>query len=108
MENCNFLFKEIQKRLAESLEKSGISMRAASRAAGLGNGYVHSMLKSDIEPSIKKLSHVCEKNNINLAYVLLGIDASKETLALIDLCEKSPDKRDAILKLLADPPQQHE
>ncbi|MEM9968459.1 MAG: hypothetical protein AAF755_10190 [Pseudomonadota bacterium] len=37
-----------------------------------------------------------------MAYVLLGIEISDETLELIDLFQKHPEKRDGILLLLSD------
>ncbi|MDV4167787.1 helix-turn-helix transcriptional regulator [Rhodovulum sp. FJ3] len=92
----------IKDRLRESLEKAGISMRAASVAAGLGPGYVHSLIKDGTEPTVSKLAQICSKNGISFAYVLLGVDMDPETRRLLELIEADPKRRANILALLGD------
>lgn len=91
---------EMRKRLESSLKDAGISMRAASLKAELTAGYAHSILKDGKEPTVAYLARLCEANNISLAYVLFGYDMSPATEKLIDLIERSPERRDAVLALL--------
>lgn len=94
--------KAIKARLAEQLEKAGISMRAASNNAGFGNGYVQHLLTSDAEPSVTKLAAVCRENGVSFAYVLLGLNMSPQTERLLKLIEKNPEKLDSVLVLLGE------
>jgi len=91
----------MRQRLEEKLVEAGVTMRLASSNAGLGKGYVHSVIKAGTEPTVKKLAKICEANGISLAYVLFGIDMSPETQKLVELMESDPDRRDSILSLLA-------
>jgi hypothetical protein len=90
----------IRTRLKECLDESGISMRAASLAAGTGPGYVHSFLKEDTEPTITKLSEICSSNGISFSYVVFGIEMSPGVRRLLDALEKDPQKLESVLALL--------
>lgn len=94
----------MRERLKEKLDQAGISMRNASANAGFGNGYVQSVVKDGIEPTVKKLAKICEANGISFAYVLFGIEMSPETRKLLKLMESDPAKRDGILALLSGRP----
>lgn len=87
-------------RLEEALEKSGRSKRSVSLAAGLGPGYVHSILKEGKDPTIENLIAVANALEVSLSYLLYGYDVSKETEEILSLLEKRPQQRAAILQLL--------
>lgn len=87
-------------RLAEKLAEAGVSGRAASEKAGLGAGYISSVLKNGQEPTVANLAKICAANGISLSYVIFGIEISPETRRLLDLMEKDPQATASILALL--------
>jgi len=90
-----------RQRLAKSLEKSGKSMRYVSIAAGMGPGYLHSILVEEKDPTIESLVKVCKEIQVSISYVIYGYDVTpiqEEFLRLFELA--SPDDRQAILTLL--------
>lgn len=89
-------------RLAAALEASGKSKRSVSLAAGLGPGYVHSILKEGKDPTVDNLISVCREIGVSLSSVLYGVEMAPETEEILQLLEKSPDSRDGLLKLLRD------
>lgn len=89
-------------RLEEALEQSGRSKRSVSLAAGLGPGYVHSILKEGKDPTIENLIAVANALNVSLSYLLYGYDVSKEAEEILSLLEKRPHQRSAILQILRD------
>lgn len=90
----------MRKRLKESLDNAGLSMRAASLNAELAKGYVHSVLEEGREPTVAKLAQLCTKNNISLAYVMFGLNLNPETERLIQLIEADPAVRAAVVSIL--------
>ncbi|MEO1421326.1 MAG: XRE family transcriptional regulator [Pseudomonadota bacterium] len=101
---AEFDIAAMRARLAEALKDSGISMRKASLNAGLGHGYVHSILNEGKEPTVQQLAKICSENDISLVHVLFGFEISPETEELMKLISSDPAKRDAILALLPTPP----
>ncbi len=89
-------------RLEEALEKSGRSKRSVSLAAGLGPGYVHSILKEGKDPTVENLIAVANVVGVSLSHLLYGYEVSKEAEEILALLEKRPHQRDAILQLLRD------
>lgn len=89
-------------RLEEALEKSGRSKRSVSLAAGLGPGYVHSIIKEGKDPTIENLMAVANVLNVSLSYLLYGYEVSKEAEEILSLLERKPQQRAAILQLLRD------
>lgn len=89
-------------RLEEALEKTGRSKRSVSLAAGLGPGYVHSILKEGKDPTIENLIAVANVLNVSLSYLLYGYEVSKEAEEILSLLERKPQQRAAILQLLRD------
>jgi transcriptional regulator with XRE-family HTH domain len=49
-----------RERLAAEIQASGKSMREISMAAKLGEGYVHSIMRTDREPSVGNLLRIAE------------------------------------------------
>lgn len=90
-----------RERLADAISRGDKSMREVSLAAGLGPGYVHSILKDGKEPTIEKLIAVCRAADVSLSAVVYGFDLSPETEDLLSLLAQADDEdRDALLKLL--------
>lgn len=90
-------------RLAASVEESGKSMRKISLDAGLGPGYLHSILSEGKEPTIQNLISVCENVGVSLSYVVWGFDVTAENEEILRLLkDASPDVREGILKILQD------
>lgn len=88
-------------RLAKALKRAGISQRRASLGAGLGPGYVNSILKEGKDPTVANLMAVCSAADISLTYVLFGFDISAETEELMELLGRAPqEKRESLLTLL--------
>jgi hypothetical protein len=85
-------------------------MRAVSKDAGLGAGYLHGVLREGKEPGVDHLILICDQLGVSFAYVLLGFEVTPETLRLVEVIEREPERRDAVLRLLPplrrDEPQQ--
>lgn len=91
---------QLRRRLEAGLAARGLSRRQASLAAGLGPGYVHSILREGKEPTVTSLARVCAAAGLSLSYVLLGLEISPQTERLMQRLEAQPDKRDSLLNLL--------
>lgn len=87
-------------RLNDALTSKGLSKRAASIAAGLGPGYVHSILAEGKDPSVDNLVAVCKVAGVSVAFVLYGIEMSPETERILRLLEVNPEARDGVLRIL--------
>ncbi len=92
-------------RLATALSDEGKSLRSVSLAAGAGPGYLHSVLKEGKEPTIGFLLAVCDAIPVSPIFILLGIDAEPEDVALIRALHERPDLRDGILAALGSAPK---
>lgn len=95
-----FQIDAMRSRISTALAEKNISKRQASLDAGLGPGYLHSILDEGKEPTVTKLAQVCNSIGVSLAYVLYGAEISPEVEQLISLIDENPQKRDAILALL--------
>ena len=87
-------------RLRVSIEQSGKSLRSVSIAAGVGAGYVHSILHDGKDPSIDRLLAVCDAVPISALYILLGVEALPEDVEILKALADSPDARSGILAIL--------
>lgn len=92
----------MRRRLRESLEKSGRSMRSVSLGAKLAHGYMNSILNEGKEPTVQNLAKICREMDVSLAWIMLGIHASPRAVKLISYMEQHPDRVDSILALLGD------
>lgn len=92
-------------RLAAGIKKNGKSKREVSLAAGMGPGYVHSVLKEGKDPTIDHLMKICEAAGLSLYYVLMGVQVSPETEAIIRMLETSETKRRGLAQLLLNEPE---
>jgi transcriptional regulator with XRE-family HTH domain len=92
---------EWRKRLSEAVANSKKSKRQVSLEAGLGAGYVHSILSEGKDPTVANLMKVCEKLNVSLWAILYGADISAEDEELLRLYQaSSPSERSALLNLV--------
>lgn len=90
-----------KRRLADGIEKQGLSQREVSLAAGKGPGYVNSLLKEGKDPTIDNLLAVTKAANLSVTWVLFGFELSRETEELVTEIEKSgPERRDGLLQFL--------
>ncbi len=88
-------------RLETALKKSGKSKRAVSLAAGLGAGYMHSILAEGKDPTIDNLIAVCNEVGISLSAVLYGYDLTAENEEILRLLQaSSPAAREGLLAVL--------
>lgn len=87
-------------RLSAAIDAAGLSHRAASLKAGLGAGYVHSILVEGKDPTVGKLMALCDVISASLPLVLYGVDVTPEDAAILRLMKESPRKREAVLELL--------
>ena len=87
-------------RLAAALKDSGKSKRAASLEAGLGSGYMHSILTEGKSPTIENLISVCKVLSVSPAYIMYGVDIFPEDAEIIEAMRADKGTRDAILSLL--------
>jgi transcriptional regulator with XRE-family HTH domain len=95
-----FDIEAMRQRISAVLTEKNISKRQASLAAGLGPGYVHSIIAEGKEPTVTNLAQVCNAIGVSLAYVMYGAEISPQVEKLISLIDQNPQKRDAILALL--------
>ena len=87
-------------RLQAALDKKGKSAREISLKAGKGPGYLHSILKEGKDPTVESMGAVCDALEVSVAWILLGVDMSRETEEILQAIEGYPARRDAVLQLL--------
>lgn len=91
----------ISKRLALVLDQKGLSFREAGRLAGGGPSYISGIINEGKDPQVSYMITFCENTNTNLAWLLYGVETSKENEKILKALQDQPHKRDAILALLA-------
>ena len=99
-DNVRMVMNAWRKRLEEAVDGSGKSRRSISLESGCAAGYVHSILVEGKDPTIEKLIAVCETIKANPAFILYGVDVTKEDAEIIDLIRSNPEARNAILSIL--------
>ncbi|WP_234886437.1 helix-turn-helix domain-containing protein [Agrobacterium vitis] len=87
-------------RLSTALEKSDKSKRAVSLAAGLGPGYIHSILSEGKDPTVDNLIAVANALDVSVSYLLYGYDLTPETEKILSLLEKNPEARAGVFRIL--------
>lgn len=88
-------------RLTSAIEKKNMSKREVSLAAGMGAGYVHSLLKENKDPGVDSLLKVCDILGVSLSWLIRGFDISPEDEALLQqIHEADPADKEALLRLL--------
>lgn len=90
-----------RERLATALKDSGKSKREVSLAAGMGPGYVHSLLAEGKDPTVQNLLKVCEKIGVSLSFILYGYDLTAENEEILRLLKAAtPGEREGLLQIL--------
>lgn len=90
-----------RKRLADALEVSGKSKRGVSLAAGMGPGYLHSLLAEKKDPTVQNLMSICKELGVSLSFILYGYEISAENEEILRLLEVSaPGEKEGLLKML--------
>lgn len=93
---------EWRARLEAAILDSGKSMRAICIEAGLGNSYLHGVLRSGKDPTIDRLMAVCEAIPADPMHILLGLDASPGDMKILRALQTNPARRNAILELISE------
>lgn len=91
---------EWRARLELAIKRSGKSKRSISLASGNGPGYVHSITTEGKDPKIGNLVSVCNALDVDVLYILHGIEATPAQVRLLKIIQDHPDQTDAILSLL--------
>jgi transcriptional regulator with XRE-family HTH domain len=86
-----------RKRLRQAVENSGKSLREVSLAAGCSPGYLHSILRTNREPTIARLVSLCGVLGVSVSHVVLGTkDGKAAALAASNLANTIIAARDAL------------
>lgn len=72
-----------------------MSMRAASLAAGMGPGYVHSIIKEGKDPGVESLLKVCDTLGITLSWLLYGFDIDPTSEKILQIVQGSDERQKA-------------
>lgn len=87
-------------RLEAAIEASGRSRRAVSLSAGMGPGYVHSLLREGKEPTVGSLFAICRELGVSVAHILLGYDMSSEDEDLLRSFARLPAEQKEIVRAI--------
>jgi len=97
----HFMDDTWRERLAKAIEARGVSKRSLSLKAGMGPGYVHSLLSEGKEPTIEKLVRICAELDVPLAMIVFGDDPAGFVQEVVELWAKAPPTlRHGILDIL--------
>lgn len=91
-----------KQRLRKAIDADTRSEAAICESAGLSRNYIGSIFRDNREPTVQKLLALCDSLAVSPAFILVGLDASPETVSLMALLEKNPGKRAALTALLDD------
>lgn len=90
-------------RLKAAIKAKGMSMRGVSLAAGMGPGYVFSIVSEDKDPTIENLVKICDVLDVPLYRIVYGDQPSAQAQEVVDLWgDAGPTTRRAILDILRD------
>ncbi|WP_213506120.1 XRE family transcriptional regulator (plasmid) [Brucella anthropi] len=89
-----------KERLEVALEKSGMSLRAASLKAGRGSSYLHGIMAHGKEPSLTALTDVAEALNVSATWLAFGVDLDAGAEELVaQFVKLNPEEQKNILFL---------
>lgn len=91
-----------RERLTAAIQASGKTMRAISLEAGMGAGYVHSILtkKDPKDPTVPNLIKVCDVLGVTLYRILYGFDLTPENQEILRLWAASDQEDQKALSRL--------
>lgn len=88
-------------RLAAGIEASGKSQREISLAAGMGPGYVNSLINEGKDATVGHLKAICDAAGFSFYFVIGGFDITPEREEFLRLLEAvNEDARLGVLNLL--------
>ena len=87
-------------RLVAEIKRKGMTQRSVSLKAGLGAGYVNSLVKEGKDPAVDHVMRICAALDVSAAYVLFGFNVTPETERIMRAVEDSPERRAALVALL--------
>lgn len=87
-------------RLQTAIDESGYSLREVSLKAGKGPGYMFSILKEGKDPTVNSMAAVCDALNVSAAWILLGVEMSRQTEEIVKRLGESEEDQALMLKLL--------
>lgn len=88
-------------RFAAAIAESGKSQREISLAAGLGPGYLHSILAEGKEPTLQNVLKICAAADVSIVRVLGGFDMTPDTEELLRRATAADETvRQSLLHLL--------
>ncbi len=90
----------MRRRLKESLQDKGETMRSASLGAELGESYLAGIITNKRDPQLSKLIAVCDYLDVSLSWVLYGIDLPSVSEEIIQLLAENPDGAENVVALL--------
>lgn len=88
-------------RLQALVDASGRSMRSISIGAGLGAGYLHSVLKDGTDPSLRALSLIMRELESPVALLFEAQDTTQERSRLLNIARTLTPAQLALLEGLA-------
>jgi transcriptional regulator with XRE-family HTH domain len=97
-----------QRRLEAAIRDCGRSQREISLAAGLGPGYVHSILKEDKDPTIGNLLRVCRAADVSIYHILGGFEMKPEDEEFLKLLSSVDDDLKRSILLILERGRRHE
>ncbi len=76
-------------------------MRNVSIGAGLGAGYLHSIVSEGKDPTVTNLVKICEQLSVSLCAILYGAELTAEDEEFLRLYQAAPpSERESLLQLL--------
>jgi hypothetical protein len=102
IEDISAMSEDWKTRLAAAIEADkDLSPRGVSLAAGMGAGYIHSILSEGKDPTIGHLMRVCDVVGVSLYYILYGVEMDQEFEEIIRLLNSSSKAtREGLLQIL--------
>ena len=73
-----------------------MTQRSVSLKAGLGAGYVNSLVKEGKDPAVDHVLRICAALDVSAAYILFGFNVTPETERIMRAVEDSPERRKAL------------
>jgi len=88
-------------RLKAAVDKDGRTPRAISLAAGLNPNYVGELFHLGKAPTVDKLLKICETLDVSVAWVLTGLNASRQEEEMLALVSGLPEAQQEMIYGLA-------
>lgn len=90
----------MRERLSQAIYEKRLSMRQVGLDAGLSESAVHGIIKLGRDPGAENLVKICDVIGATLSWVMYGYEITPEAEEVLNLLQKNPAKREAILQLL--------